>query len=43
MLTYTELIGLRDKLANDEIGIELAITQFWKDFKEGQRSWHTKD
>ncbi len=43
MLTYNELIELKDKLANEEIGIELAIAQFWKDFKEGQRSWHTKD
>ncbi len=43
MLTYNELIELRNKLANGEIGIELAKTQYWNDFKEGQRSWHTKD
>lgn len=43
MLTYNELIELRDKLTNDEIQLELAQTQFWNDFKEGQRSWHTKD
>jgi hypothetical protein len=43
MLTYDELIELRDKLINNEIGIELAKEQCWKDFKEGQRSWHTKD
>ena len=43
MLTYGELIELRDKLINNEIGIELAKEQCWKDFKEGQRSWHTKD
>ena len=43
MLTYAELIKLRDKLINNEIGIELAKEQYWKDLKEGQRSWHTKD
>ena len=43
MLTYSELIGLRDKLANCEIPLEIAKAQFWNDFKEGQRSWHTKD
>jgi hypothetical protein len=43
MLTYNELIELRDKFANGEIGLELAKTQYWTDFKEGQRSWHTKD
>ena len=43
MLTYKELKELRDKLANGEIGLELAKAQCWNDFKEGQRSWHTKD
>jgi len=43
MLTYNELIALRDKLANGEIRLELAKAQYWNDFKEGQRSWHTKD
>ncbi len=43
MLTYNQLIELRDKLTNDEIGLELAKEQCWKDFKQGQRSWHTKD
>lgn len=43
MLTYNELIELRDKLIKNEIGIELAKEQYWKDFKEGQRSWHSKD
>lgn len=43
MLTYNELIELRDMLANGEIGLELAKAQYWKDFKEGQKSWHTKD
>ena len=43
MLTYNEPIELRDKLANGEIGLELAKAQYWKDFKEGQKSWDTKD
>jgi len=43
MLTYNELIELRDKLINNEIELELAKERCWKDFKVGQRSWHTKD
>jgi len=43
MLTYNEVIALRDKLANGEIGLESAQAQYWKDFKEGQKSWYTKD
>lgn len=43
MLTYNELIELKEKLTNGEIHIEIAKTQFWGDFKEGQRSWNTKD
>jgi hypothetical protein len=43
MLTYNELIVLRAKLASGEISLEIAKAQFWNDFKEGQRSWHTKD
>lgn len=43
MLTYNEVIVLRDKLANDEIGLESAQAQYWNDFKEGQKSWETKD
>ncbi len=43
MLTYNERIELRNKLANGEIEIELALAQYWKDVKEGQKSWHTKD
>ncbi|MDF2190544.1 hypothetical protein [Paraflavitalea sp. CAU 1676] len=43
MLTYGELIELRDKLTNGEIEIDFAQVQYWKDFKEGQRSWETKD
>jgi len=43
MLTYNERIELRNKLANGEIGIEFAKAQYWNDFKEGQKSWDTKD
>lgn len=43
MLTYNELIELRDKLTKGEFGIELAKTQYFNDFKEGRKSWHTKD
>src|SRR5215831_9994097 len=43
MLTYSELAELRDKLASGEIELEFAKAQYWNDFKEGQRSWHTKD
>lgn len=43
MLTYNERIEIRDKLANGEIGIELAKAKYWADFKEGQKAWHTKD
>ncbi|MBN8856189.1 MAG: hypothetical protein BGO55_08475 [Sphingobacteriales bacterium 50-39] len=43
MVKYSEVIVLKDKLANGEIRLEAAQAQFWNDFKEGQRSWHTKD
>ena len=43
MLTYNELIDLRNKLVTGEIGLELAKEIYWADFKEGKRSWHTKD
>lgn len=43
MLTYIEVVVLRDKLASGEIGLESAQAQYWKDFKEGQKSWDTKD
>ncbi len=43
MLTYHELIALRDKFKNGEIGLEHAKAQCWNEFKEGHRSWHTKD
>jgi hypothetical protein len=43
MFTYNEVIELRHKLVNGEIELELAKAQYWKDVKEGQRSWHTKN
>lgn len=43
MLTYSEIIVLRDKLESGEIDVEAADAQYWKDFKEGQKSWQTKD
>ena len=43
MLTYKELIELREKLGKGEVTQDLARELYWKDHKEGQRSWHTKD
>lgn len=43
MLTFNERIELKEKLVNDEISIGLAKELYWKDYKEGQRSWHTND
>lgn len=43
MLTLNERIELRDKLANGEIEIKLALSEYWNNVKEGQKSWHTKD
>jgi len=43
MLTYSEVIVLRDKLTSSEIDLESAKAQYWKDFKEGQKSWDTAD
>lgn len=43
MLTYYELLELKDKLTNGEITLELAIELFWRDFKEGYRAWHSQD
>ncbi len=43
MLTYNELTDLRDKLLSGEVGLERAKEIYWGDFKEGKRSWHTKE
>ena len=43
MLTYNELIELRRKLNNGDITQELAKEIYWKEHKDGERSWHTKD
>lgn len=43
MLTYKELIDLREKLSKGEITQDLAKELYWRDYKEGERAWHTKD
>lgn len=43
MLTYSELINLREKVVSGNIGLELAKAQYWHGSNEGQRSWYTKD
>ena len=43
MLTFNEIIELREKLVNREIEIDSAQELYWNDYKEGKRSWHTKD
>ena len=43
MLTYNEIIQLKDKLENNEITLEIAKSQYWIDFKGGQRLCHSKD
>lgn len=43
MLTFSEIIDLRQKLAVGEIELVQAKALYWLDSKEGQRSWHAKD
>lgn len=43
MLKYSEVIDLREKLANGEIDLDSAKELLWGNYKEGKRSWHTKD
>lgn len=43
MLTYRELIELREKLINNEISISQAKELYGNVLKDGKRSWHTKD
>ncbi len=43
MLTFKELIELKEKLAKGEITQDRAKELYWKDYKEGKRAWHTKD
>ena len=46
MLTLNEFKELREKLKNNEIGIEFVkkkLDPFWQDLKDGKRSWKTKD
>lgn len=43
MLTYDEIIELREKLKNNEISTEEAKEIYYADFNENKKSWHTKD
>jgi hypothetical protein len=43
MLTYKELIELREKLDKGEITLDFAKELLRKDNKEGKRAWQTKD
>jgi len=43
MLTYEEVVELRKNLINESIELNTAKNLYWKDYKEGKRSWHTKD
>ncbi len=43
MLTYNELIELKEKLINSEVTIDFATELYWRNFEDGKKSWHTKD
>lgn len=43
MVAFNEIIALRNKLESGEISLAFAQAEYWKDFKEGQKSWDTKD
>jgi len=43
MLTYNEILELRNKLEIGEMTIPKAKELYWKDWKEGKRTWQTKD
>jgi len=43
MLTYEEIISLRNKLLNDEISPKNAHELYFNDTNENIRHWHTKD
>jgi len=43
MLIYKEIIELREKFSNGEVTLDNAKNLYWGDYKEGQRSWQTKD
>jgi len=42
-MTYKELVELKEKMSTGEITQDAARELFWADYKEGKRSWHTKD
>lgn len=43
MLTLQEQRDLREKVALDEISVSIAKDIYWKDLKDGTRSWQTQD
>jgi len=43
MRTLSELINLRDRFIKKVISSSEAKLEIWHDYKEGNRSWHTKD
>lgn len=43
MLTYTELIELREYIRNEKIDLQSAKIKLWGDNKKERRSWFTKD
>ena len=43
MLTYSELVELREKLVDGNLDVSSAKSLFWNDYKSGQRSWNTAD
>ena len=43
MLTLQEQRDLREKVSLDEISVSIAKDIYWKDLKDGTRSWQTQD
>jgi hypothetical protein len=42
-LTLIEILEIKDDLVSGKISLELAKEKCWSNYKEGKRSWHTKD
>lgn len=43
MLSYSELIELREEIGSNRTTIDKAKEYYWNNFDKGKRSWHTKD
>jgi len=43
MLSYKELVELREKLSKEEITLNNAVEFYKKNYEKGKRSWHTTD